>query len=291
MRVPLGYNATLLLNENVVLNGTLVPLGNMAWPGPPQTMSPLFTQQDFDMSSVDVSANARITRSCSWLYYTSTNLTGDAGRPYKALWSFGPQTPEPMRQSLAGVLENASQQDLLELAISPAEFNAAVDAVAQQIGELDIVRLEIIVTISNWLGGSTSANASAWIQLDQAPQVVPVGSTSLQIFNREEVEFNMQTELRESFECSDASRYNRRITVDWEYSGSNTTGWVKLSEDGNFGSSCTAWRIEHFRRLPSALLNSALNRRRVITSERPLIFKVWTQVSWRIPRSCSLPFM
>ena len=26
-----------------------------------------------------------------------TNLTGDAGRPYKALWSFGPQTPEPMR--------------------------------------------------------------------------------------------------------------------------------------------------------------------------------------------------
>lgn len=230
MCVPLGYNATLLLNENLVINGTLVPLGNMAWPGPPETMSPLFTQQDFDMSSADLSANVRITRSCSWLCYTSTNLTGDAGRPYKALWSFGPQTPEPMRQSLAGVLANASQQDLLELAISPAEFNAAVDAVAQQIGELDIVRLEIIVTITNWLGESTAGNASTWIQLDQAPQVVPVGSTSVQIFNREEVEFNMQTELRESFECSDASRYNRRITVDWEYSSSNTTGWVKLSE-------------------------------------------------------------
>lgn len=230
MRVPLGYNATLLLNENLVINGTLVPLGNMAWPGPPETMSPLFTQQDYDMSSADLSANVRITRSCSWLYYTSANLTGDAGRPYKALWSFGPQTPEPMRQSLAGVLANASQQDLLELAISPAEFNAAVDAVAQQIGELDIMRLEIVVTISNWLGESTSANASAWVQLDQAPQVVPVGSTSVQIFNREEVEFNMQTELRESFECSDASRYNRRITVDWEYSSSNTSGWVKLSE-------------------------------------------------------------
>eukprot|EP00438_Fugacium_kawagutii_P001548 Skav235383 [mRNA] locus=scaffold4854:36699:50647:- [translate_table: standard] len=69
--------------------------------------------------------------------------------------------------------------DLLELAISPAEFNAAVDAVAQQLGD---------------------------------------------------VEFNMQTELRESFECSDASRYNRRIDVTWEYSSSNTTGWVQLSE-------------------------------------------------------------
>jgi hypothetical protein len=28
----------------------------------------------------------------------------------------------------------------------------------------------------------------------------------------------------------EATGYNRRITVDWEYSSSNTTGWVKLSE-------------------------------------------------------------
>eukprot|EP00434_Breviolum_minutum_P045240 symbB.v1.2.040512.t1/scaffold7289.1/size12111/1 len=98
-------------------------------------------------------------------------------------------------------------------------------------GEMDIMRLEIIVTIGNWLGQSTSGNASALIQLDQAPQVVPVGATNLQIFNREEVQFNMQTELRESFECSDASRYNRRIAVDWEYSVSNpSSGWVKMSE-------------------------------------------------------------
>ena len=123
------------------------------WALPGRFQGPLFTQQDFDMSSADLSANVRITRSCSWLYYTSflalddvkclqsltsslhilfthahthiyvyiyryislcittlrcnatamgltcpgTNLTGDAGRPYKALWSFGPQTPEPMR--------------------------------------------------------------------------------------------------------------------------------------------------------------------------------------------------
>lgn len=230
MQVPLGYNATLLLGENLTVNGTLVPAGNLAWVAPPQMFSILFTQQDFEMSSADLSANARITRSCSWLYYTSVNLTGDAGRPYRTLWSFGPQTPEPMRQSLAEVLANASQQDLLQLAISPAQFNAAVDAVAQQLGEMDIMRLEIIVTVSNWLGQSTSGNASTWIQLDQAPQVVPVGAKNLQIFNREEVEFNMQTELRESFECSDASRYNRRITVDWEYSGSNSSGWIKLSE-------------------------------------------------------------
>ena len=115
------------------------------WALPGRFQGPLFTQQDFDMSSADLSANVRITRSCSWLCYTSflalddvkclqslpqssytlhththiyirlcittlrcnatamgltcpgTNLTGDAGRPYKALWSFGPQTPEPMR--------------------------------------------------------------------------------------------------------------------------------------------------------------------------------------------------
>ena len=34
--------------------------------------------------------------------------------------------------------------------------------------QLDIMRLEIMVTITNWLGESTAANASAWIQLDQA---------------------------------------------------------------------------------------------------------------------------
>lgn len=33
---------------------------------------------------------------------------------------------------------------------------------------MDIMRLEIIVTVSNWLGQSTSGNASTWIQLDQA---------------------------------------------------------------------------------------------------------------------------
>ncbi|CAK9028839.1 Uncharacterized protein SCF082_LOCUS18529 [Durusdinium trenchii] len=95
---------------------------------------------------------------------------------------------------------------------------------------MDIMRLEIVVTISNWLGESTSDSASTWVQLDQAPQVVPVGDTNVQIYNREEVEYNMQTELREDFTCSDASRYNRRIAVDWEYSGSNTSGWVKLTD-------------------------------------------------------------
>ena len=92
---------------------------------------------------------------------------------------------------------------------------------------MDIMRLEIIVTVSNWLGQSTSGNGSTWIQLDQAgsfhvprprapncepqavsattsehceqsvlllllavcqaPQVVPVGAKNLQVFNREEV--------------------------------------------------------------------------------------------------------
>lgn len=230
MYVPLSYNATLLLGETLFIEGTLVPAGNMAWPGPPQLNSTLFTRQDFVISGTDLSANARVTRSCSWLYFTSQNLTGDAGRPFRANWTFGPQTPEPMRTSLEEVLVNATQLDLLELVISPAQFNAAVDAVAQQVGEMDIMRLEIVVTISNWLGESTSDSASTWVQLDQAPQVVPVGDTNVQIYNREEVEYNMQTELREDFTCSDASRYNRRIAVDWEYSGSNTSGWVKLTD-------------------------------------------------------------
>ena len=36
---------------------------------------------------------------------------------------------------------------------------------------MDIMRLEIVVTISNWLGESTSDSASTWVQLDQATRV------------------------------------------------------------------------------------------------------------------------
>lgn len=44
----------------------------------------------------------------------------------------------------------------------------------------------------------------------------------------------MQSEIREASMdgCSDAERYNRRIEVTWEYSGSNTTGWLPLADVG-----------------------------------------------------------
>ncbi|CAJ1344696.1 unnamed protein product, partial [Effrenium voratum] len=229
MDVPLGYTATLLLGENITVEpGRLVPAGNTAWNPIPQMGSPLWTQQSLEMVSTGLDSSAVLARACSWLYFTCTNLTGHAGRPFRVRWSFGAQTPEPMRQSLQEVLDNATSQDLQVVTVSPAQYKAAVEAVAQQLGEVDIIRLEVVASVYNWLGEETMDTASAWVQLDQAPQVVPAGPTALTIFNREEAEFVLETVLREDAVCSDADRYNRRISVDWEYSNA-THNWTSLS--------------------------------------------------------------
>ncbi|CAJ1421532.1 unnamed protein product [Effrenium voratum] len=216
-------------------------------------MRPLWTQQSLEMVSTGLDSSAVLARACSWLYFTCTNLTGHAGRPFRVRWSFGAQTPEPMRQSLQEVLDNATSQDLQVVTVSPAQYKAAVEAVAQQLGEVDIIRLEVVASVYNWLGEETMDTASAWVQLDQAPQVVPAGPTALTIFNREEAEFVLETVLREDAVCSDADRpvaslfgtgkvlevgqhfarysprgYNRRISVDWEYSNA-THNWTSLS--------------------------------------------------------------
>ena len=43
----------------------------------------------------------------------------------------------------------------------------------------------------------------------------------------------MQSEVRQELDgCSDAARYNRRIEVSWEYSSSNSSGWLPLTDVG-----------------------------------------------------------
>ncbi|CAE6961629.1 unnamed protein product [Symbiodinium natans] len=226
--------ATLLLGENVTTGeNTLVPAGNIAFTPTPPLSSPLFTKQLFVNTTAGLVSSHESTRSCTLLTFTSVNLTGDAGRPYVVDWSFGPETPAAMRNSLASVLALASDQDSLVLTVSAAEFNAGVDAVFQELGEVPTLRLEVVAAVRNWLGVETVTTSNAFVRVDQAPQVVLASPASATILNSEEVEFSLQTVLLEDATCSDADRYNRIIEVDWEYTNTTTNSWVKLADVGS----------------------------------------------------------
>jgi len=232
--VPLSATATLLLGENVTTGvNTVVPAGNIAFLPTPPLSSPIFTRQTFFNTTSGLVSSHESTRSCTALTFTSVNLTGDAGRPYVVEWSFGPETPLPMRSSLEGVLARASDQDSLVLSITAAEFNAGVDAVFQELGEVPRVRLEIVAAVRNWLGVETATYSNAFVRVDQAPQVVLASPANATILNSDEVEFSLQTVLLEDATCSDADRYNRIIEVDWEYKNDTTDTWLRLSDAGS----------------------------------------------------------
>lgn len=232
--VPLSATATLLLGENVTTGvNTVVPAGNIAFLPTPPLSSPIFTRQTFFNTTSGLVSSHESTRSCTALTFASVNLTGDAGRPYVVEWSFGPETPLPMRISLEGVLARASDQDSLVLSITAAEFNAGVDAVFQELGEVPRVRLEIVAAVRNWLGVETTTYSNAFVRVDQAPQVVLASPANATILNSDEVEFSLQTVLLEDATCSDADRYNRIIEVDWEYKNDTTDTWIRLSDAGS----------------------------------------------------------
>ncbi|OLQ05732.1 hypothetical protein AK812_SmicGene11000 [Symbiodinium microadriaticum] len=188
--VPLSATATLLLGENVTTGvNTVVPAGNIAFlPTPPDFHEADLLQYHF------------------W--------AGLLAREHEVLH----------RADIYERLRFHKYQDSLVLSITAAEFNAGVDAVFQELGEVPRVRLEIVAAVRNWLGVETTTYSNAFVRVDQAPQVVLASPANATILNSDEVEFSLQTVLLEDATCSDADRYNRIIEVDWEYKNDTTAG-------------------------------------------------------------------
>ncbi|CAK9065216.1 unnamed protein product, partial [Durusdinium trenchii] len=137
---------------------------------------------------------------CSSVILSGTLSTGAAGRHFSSVaWRFG--TADVATGGLEAFLNAASTSNSLKLEIPGTALSTAVAASAA-----NLVRLEIVLQVTNWLG--LSSETSDILTVDRsgtvAPLVYPSSITNRTIQSSQAVSFSVATRYADQTACGTA---------------------------------------------------------------------------------------
>ncbi|CAJ1392767.1 unnamed protein product [Effrenium voratum] len=216
LEVLLGDQPSLSVNDTVAtLPSVLVATAASADPPAPE-LSGLVEGGSATAPEAILMAWPPVAAPCTTVHLSAAQSRGAYGRPLTAQWRLTAPNTAPALEAIL----NASSALTVELpATAVSDWSGSGNA-----------SVEVVVTVTNWLGLSHSATAPLSVNSAAQPPVYPSTVTEKAIALSGSTTFSVATRYADPSACGAASNLpSETAAVTWDYRTANSSEWLPLN--------------------------------------------------------------